>query len=302
MATSSLIQEFYSLNPQPHCRPSNKPLQVLALGLPRSGTESLCQTLLTLGYSQVFHGFNLAHPNPEDCIVWKHLLDLKAQSVSKGEQVKELCDFDWDRLVGDCDCITDAPSCIFAHELLDCYDDRDVRVIVNRRRDMDAWEKSFDMAAEFALESRILWWLSWFDARLFWWLSVIRGVFVHMTTLPSDDGAEGRVQDEKSRNSAVQTRRVSGKAWAEAYYPGLEEKLKRDGRDWLDWDVHDGWEPLCRFLGKEVPPEEPFPNGNKAGKQFDKNMERVLQKIVTAAAVNATLCAAGVEVVAVVLW
>lgn len=29
----------------------------------------------------------------------------------------------------------------------------------------------------------------------------------------------------------------------------------------LEWSVRDGWEPLCEFLGKEVP-DQPFPNGN----------------------------------------
>lgn len=29
----------------------------------------------------------------------------------------------------------------------------------------------------------------------------------------------------------------------------------------LEWTVEDGWEPLCEFLGKEVPRED-FPHGN----------------------------------------
>lgn len=29
----------------------------------------------------------------------------------------------------------------------------------------------------------------------------------------------------------------------------------------LEWSVEDGWEPLCAFLGKEVP-AEPFPHVN----------------------------------------
>ena len=33
--------------------------------------------------------------------------------------------------------------------------------------------------------------------------------------------------------------------------------------DLLDWSVEDGWEPLCRFLGKPIP-EETFPNGNSS--------------------------------------
>jgi hypothetical protein len=31
----------------------------------------------------------------------------------------------------------------------------------------------------------------------------------------------------------------------------------------LEWDVIDGWEPLCKFLGKEIP-KETFPRTNDA--------------------------------------
>ena len=34
--------------------------------------------------------------------------------------------------------------------------------------------------------------------------------------------------------------------------------------DLLIWNVKEGWEPLCRFLGKTIP-EEPFPHDNKTG-------------------------------------
>ena len=30
----------------------------------------------------------------------------------------------------------------------------------------------------------------------------------------------------------------------------------------LEYEVKEGWEPLCRFLGKEVPVGEAFPNVN----------------------------------------
>jgi len=32
----------------------------------------------------------------------------------------------------------------------------------------------------------------------------------------------------------------------------------------LIWNVKDGWEPLCRFLGKPIPPI-PIPHDNKGG-------------------------------------
>ena len=32
----------------------------------------------------------------------------------------------------------------------------------------------------------------------------------------------------------------------------------------LVWNVKDGWEPVCRFLGKDIP-KQPFPIINKVG-------------------------------------
>lgn len=32
----------------------------------------------------------------------------------------------------------------------------------------------------------------------------------------------------------------------------------------LEWSIEDGWEPLCKFLGKEIP-NEPFPHANATG-------------------------------------
>ena len=34
--------------------------------------------------------------------------------------------------------------------------------------------------------------------------------------------------------------------------------------DLLIWNVKEGWEPLCKFLGKPIP-KEPFPHDNKTG-------------------------------------
>lgn len=32
----------------------------------------------------------------------------------------------------------------------------------------------------------------------------------------------------------------------------------------LEWSVDEGWEPLCKFLGKEIP-DAPFPHANATG-------------------------------------
>jgi len=49
-----LCERFYSTT-EPPPRVRTKPMQVLCVGLPRSGTESLQKALLRLGYDYTFH-------------------------------------------------------------------------------------------------------------------------------------------------------------------------------------------------------------------------------------------------------
>jgi hypothetical protein len=52
----------------------------------------------------------------------------------------------------------------------------------------------------------------------------------------------------------------------------------------LEWQVEEGWEPLCTFLGKEVP-KEPFPRTND-GAGFDKKIEDAIKRSILVAVRN----------------
>ena len=58
----------------------------------------------------------------------------------------------------------------------------------------------------------------------------------------------------------------------------------------LEWKVQDGWEPLCRFLGKEVPAES-FPKLNDAS-AFEKASNKVLASHALTGLMNMGICAA----------
>jgi hypothetical protein len=248
-------------------------MRILALGLPRSGTDSLRQAFLTLGYTNVFHGFELPSTRADDCIEWVSLL----QTKDRGD-VAAVEKFDFDTLLGDCDCVMDAPPCMFAEELLDFYPH--AKVVLNRRDDLDAWHRSMVDAVNTLLNSWTLWGLSWFDARLFWWFWT--------PTLCFQMLARGRFEQ-------------IGKQWAQDYYDGLEQKLKAEGRDYLNWDVKDGWDPLCTFLDHQVP-REPFPWSNKSGKEFEQNMMGAIERMVKRAMLKAGLCFLALGTAAAALW
>lgn len=54
----ALEQWVYQV-PEPPKQTRTKPMQILALGMSRSATESLSRALRRLGYDPVFHGFHM---------------------------------------------------------------------------------------------------------------------------------------------------------------------------------------------------------------------------------------------------
>lgn len=270
-----LLTHIYPLRPPHRTRTPSKPMRVLALGLPRSGTDSLRTALATLGYTTIWHGFEMPLSRPNESASWVPLLRAKAAGDDSPGQT-----FNWDVLLGDCDVVMDMPPGIFAEELLDYYPD--AKVVLNRRRDMDGWHRSLGEAADVVLGSWFLWICGWFDAELFWWY----------WTATLWMGIMGKGRSFKRY----------GKEWGEEYYERLEGKMKRQRREWLDWEVKEGWGPLCQFLGRDVPGEE-FPWGNRSGGEFQKNADRAVARMVTRSmmrigAIGAVLVAA----VAVGLW
>jgi hypothetical protein len=67
----------------------------------------------------------------------------------------------------------------------------------------------------------------------------------------------------------------------------------------LEWSVEDGWEPLCKFLGKPVP-EIPFPRVNDAA-GFGSRMEAVQKKWRNDILMNLSLTL-GAAVLASAVW
>lgn len=72
-------------------------------------------------------------------------------------------------------------------------------------------------------------------------------------------------------------------------------------REYLEFSVEEGWEPLCKFLGKEVP-DISFPRGNDKD-AFDKTVDDVLAKGMKKVLRNMGLWAAAmIGVAAIVGW
>ena len=82
------------------------PMQVLSLGLPRTGTLSMREAYSILGYEQPYH-FASVVQNCKDADMWNEALRAKFHGVGKPFGRAE-----FDQLLGESAAITDTPGCI----------------------------------------------------------------------------------------------------------------------------------------------------------------------------------------------
>lgn len=124
------------------------------------------------------------------------------------------------------------------------------------------------------------WILRWFDARVFnFW------ALFYQCTL-GYDGCEFKKLGER--------------VFVE-HFVEMKKQLRRYEREWLDWSLEDGWQPLCEFLSKDVP-NLPFPSGNRVGEEFDKKMHKVSKDLGQSAVRNLGLCVVGLMTVVLGMW
>ncbi|KAK0672080.1 hypothetical protein QBC41DRAFT_353784 [Cercophora samala] len=221
-----LLENYIYALPPPPPRVRTKPLEVICVGLPRSGTESLQHALLTLGYHHTYHGWDIIHEEPNYAQEWFSPLD-------------------FDPLIGHATALTDAPAALFASELILSYPS--AKVILNYRADEAAWQRSIASTIAHVPSLWRLWLLSWVSAPAFWrWHVYVRFIFPGLFRC-----LDGNVERGIKGNGGWVAREHY------AMVRGLVPKERL-----LEWCVEDGWGPLCEFLGRGVP-EEKFPHVNE---------------------------------------
>lgn len=209
------------------------PMEVLALGYSRTGTLSMRGALEILGYPEPYH-FSNFYDNVQDCDMWQELLAAKFDG--KGTVTKQ----QFDGLLGHCGALTDMPCHLFAAELLEFYPDAKVVLV---ERDIDSWYKSW---------SRFLG-------------NAFHPALPRLARL--DPYGIGRIIGTGKAGVSKQTGSATTLAAARArskdeyrkHYALVRSLTAKDRL--LEYQLTDGWEPLCEFLGKPVP-DVPFPNVN----------------------------------------
>lgn len=248
------------------------PMEVLALGYSRTGTLSVRKALEILGYPNPYH-FSTFLGNIRDCDMWHELIEAKFEG--KGEVTKQ----QFDGLLGHCGAVTDMPCHLFAAELIEFYPDAKIVLV---EREVEPWYRSWSHFLENSFNP-VLPFLARFDP---YWL----GRVVNIGTI----GVDKQVGSGKTLAAA----KARSKEEYRKHYALVRSLVPKERL--LEYQLNDGWQPLCEFLGKPVP-DMPLPHENDSARiaQVFKEIAQMGMKHI---ARNTILGVAVLGVPAVAWW
>lgn len=196
-------------------------MKVIGAGFARTGTMSLKGALEQLGFAPCYHMVEVM-ANPDHIPVW--------QAAAEGKPV------DWRKLFAGYQAAVDWPPSAFYEQLMEVYPDAKVLLTV---RDPERWYESVMNTIYWVRQVGNVNEVESGSQERFWHMIdtlIWKGIF------------DGKVEDKQYA--------------LDLFNRHNEEVKKRVPSDkLLVFEVKDGWEPLCRFLGVDVP-ETPFPHLN----------------------------------------
>ncbi|KAG0191491.1 hypothetical protein DFQ28_011739 [Apophysomyces sp. BC1034] len=217
------------------------PLQVIGAGYGRTGTYSLCHALEKLGY-RTHHLMKDPHCMQQDSDVW-----LRAYENKDHED-------EWEKVYGDYDAAVDYPTAAFYKELAERYPEAKVVLTI---RSADSWYNSISKTV---LKSRT-------------------------APFPEDFPESARKILGMSRliswNGYFKedpTREPNKEDFCKIFNDHIEE-VKRviPPERLLIMELGEGWERLCKFLGKKIP-DEPYPRVNET-EDFVNNCKKIIEAV-----------------------
>lgn len=232
-------------------------LKLIGAGFGRTGTMSLKIALEQLGFGKCYHMTEVIE-NPHHAGFWMDVMD--------GRSV------DWHTFFADYQATVDWPGCTFYQELMAQYPEAKVLLSI---RDPERWYESAANTIH-AVSQSFPRWIEYIVPQAFQMIGmgnrlIWRGTF------------NGRFED---------------KAYAISVFNAHNEAVKQfvPPERLLVYDVKQGWEPLCAFLGAPVP-STPFPHANDtaAFQQMVRNSQRGV-------ALKGVAVATAVATVAMALW
>jgi hypothetical protein len=209
-------------------------LEVIGAGLGRTGTLSLKTALEELGIGNCYHMTEILD-DPPRAQAW---IDAAADRP-----------VDWEQVFEGYRATVDVPGAAYWAELKQRFPEAKVVLTV---RDPEDWYTS-SRETIYELVKGLPSWLPWFSPRA----RVLREMADRIVW---DGLFEDRFED---REYAIER--------FEAHNEAVRRAVPRG--ELLVFDVAEGWEPLCRFLGVPVPEGKPFPRMNEAARIKQKVRE-----------------------------
>jgi len=214
-------------------------MQVLCLGLSRTSTMTMRDALGILGY----RCYHFTEATKEEVAGNKHYACLlEAMLVKVYGRGKPFGRVEFDKLFGNYSALADTPCNNLYAELVAAYPEAKV---VLTTRDPDKWVQSMEVSFYAILSWRIWRILPWLG-----WLGYPSMRHAHrLLELAVIDWTSGHFEDRSALRQGFITHNENVRSLVPP------EKL-------LEFKPQNGWEPLCEFLGKNIP-TTPFPHSNK---------------------------------------
>lgn len=217
-------------------------MKVICVGYPKTGTKSMRYALDILGYENVHD------------VMEQFAFDGKI--LSKAMIDKTATRKDFKEAYSDVDAVMDLPGFLLWREIIDAFPN--VKIVLMVRDNADIWLKSFRNLVQ--LESQFLP-FRYFNLFQFILYNKLARLFCPGQYLASRLRAESyrRFADCHPAFKTISFERV--KALYMQHNDLITDFCKKHNKDLLVFNAKEGWEPLCKFLCKDIP-NVPFPKRN----------------------------------------
>ncbi|HTC71604.1 MAG TPA: sulfotransferase [Solirubrobacteraceae bacterium] len=207
-------------------------IELIGAGLPRTGTLTQKLAFEQLGLAPCYHWVNVLADLPTQVPLWNRALDGEAP---------------WDEVFAGQRSSADWPGGYFYRELMEAYPDAKVLLSV---REGESWERSFrETIVEMSYGESVMALVSRARAQIDPTWDSYQALVTRMFWGPQGTFANGHEPQQLIEQMHAHNEQVKRTV--------PPERL-------LVWEVTDGWEPLCEFLGVAVP-AEPLPHANDRG-------------------------------------
>ena len=237
-------------------------IEVIVAGLGRTGTMSMQAALEILGY-KAYH-FGSVPMEPGHCQLWRERAEGKVDTKTVFDAVT----------ARGYTATMDSPMCDVYLEQLELYPNAKV-ILTSHPRGAAGWAKSYTTLMEFVrAQSRpfSIWYPNFMG-----WIPLIKDfngirnmIGVPVLGLQPGEMCYGLWDKGPGMNK-----------WLEGLYEQHNAHVRKHvpAHQLLEYDVSQGWDPLCKFLDKPVP-NEPFPHVNDSATM--KRTKKIVQAVVYA--------------------